>query len=305
MPTEPEIKDTYAYNGEGLRDSQTISGTTTHLAWEMTEGLPPILSDETNSYIYGPGGIPVEQITSGGTVTYLHHDQQGSIRLLTGSTGTTTGSITFDAYGKKIESTGTTSPLGYDGQYTSNDTGLIYMRARAYDPSTAQFLSADPIAPIFLAPYNYAYDSPVNAVDPTGLLSWEDVSNASAGALDFLTFGGSTELAGKVFGFNAACANFGTAGEVGAVLGVGLGLFDGETEAELAFTAEQDAVIQLAKDAKRTGGLTQGDAGTLREWAKEYGLPARGPEIHPNRPGWAGENPHLHIGPVNHIPVVP
>jgi hypothetical protein len=28
-------------------------------------------------YIYGPGGVPVEQITSGGTVTYLHHDQQG------------------------------------------------------------------------------------------------------------------------------------------------------------------------------------------------------------------------------------
>ncbi len=57
-----EIKDTYAYNGEGLRDSQTISGTTTHLAWDMTEGLPLILSDETNSYIYGPGGVPVEQV---------------------------------------------------------------------------------------------------------------------------------------------------------------------------------------------------------------------------------------------------
>ena len=88
-----EIKDTYTYDGSGLRASQTISGTTTNLAWDMTEGLPLILSDETNSYIYGPGGIPVEQVSSGGTVTYLHHDQQGSIRLLTGSTGTVTGSI--------------------------------------------------------------------------------------------------------------------------------------------------------------------------------------------------------------------
>ena len=39
-----------------------------------------------HSYIYGPYGLPVEQISSGGTVTYLHHDQQGSTRLLIGST---------------------------------------------------------------------------------------------------------------------------------------------------------------------------------------------------------------------------
>ncbi len=303
--SKPKIEDSYAYNGEGLRVSQTINGTTGYFAWDVTEGTPLSLSDGTNSYIYGPDGAPVEQINSAGTPTYLHHDQQGSTRLLTGSTGTVTGKCTYGAYGTPTCEGTTTTPLGYDGQYTSGDTGLIYMRARVYDPATAQFLSVDPIAPISLAPYNYAYDSPVNAVDPTGLLSWEDVSEAAAGALDTLTFGGSTQLAGKIFDFNAACANFGTAGEIGGVVGVGLGLFDGETEAELAFTAEQDAVIQLAKDAKRSGGLTQGDAGTLREWAKEYGLPSRGPEIHPNRPGWAGENPHIHIGPVNHIPVVP
>lgn len=73
-----EIKDSYAYDGNGLRASQTISGTTTYMVWDMTEGLPLILSDTANSYIYGPSGLPVEQISSGGTVTYLHHDQQGS-----------------------------------------------------------------------------------------------------------------------------------------------------------------------------------------------------------------------------------
>jgi hypothetical protein len=74
--------------------------------------------------VYGPNGMPIEQVSSGGTVTYLHHDQQGSTRLLTGSTGTVTGSTTFDAYGNKTGSTGTsTTPLGYDGQYTSTDTG--------------------------------------------------------------------------------------------------------------------------------------------------------------------------------------
>jgi hypothetical protein len=49
-------------------------------------------------YVYGRDVIGLEQISSG-TITYLHHDQQGSTRLLTGSTGTVTGSTTFGAYG--------------------------------------------------------------------------------------------------------------------------------------------------------------------------------------------------------------
>jgi RHS repeat-associated protein len=167
--SKPKIEDTYAYNGEGLRTSQTINGTTTNLAWDMTEGLPLILSDETNSYIYGPEGIPVEQISAAETPTYLHHDQQGSIRLLTGSAGTVTGKCTYTAYGTPTCEGTTTTPLGYDGQYTSTDTGLIYLRARTYDPATAQFLSADPIASLTRAPYNYAQDNPLNYLDRTGL----------------------------------------------------------------------------------------------------------------------------------------
>ena len=116
--------------------------------------------------------MAIEQINNTtGIVTYLHHDQQGSTRLLTGSTGIVTGSTTFDAYGNKTGSTGTTTtPLGYDAQYTSSDTGLIYLRARTYDPATAQFLSSDPLAAITRAPYNYTYDNPLNYYDPSGLI---------------------------------------------------------------------------------------------------------------------------------------
>ncbi len=118
--SKPKIEDSYAYNGEGLRTSQTINGTTSYFAWDVTEGVPLILSDGTNSYIYGPGGIPVEQINnSTGTTTYLHHDQAGSTRLLTGSTGTVTGKCTYSAYGTPTCEGTATTPLGYDGQYTS------------------------------------------------------------------------------------------------------------------------------------------------------------------------------------------
>lgn len=64
--------------------------------------------------------------------------------------------------------------------------------------------------------------------------------------------------------------------------------------------ADQDALIQLAKEAKQRGGVTLEEGRILRDWADEYGVrPSRGPESHPRRL-W-GQAPHFRIGPVNHI----
>jgi RHS repeat-associated protein len=165
----PAIEDTYGYNGDGLRTSQTIGVTTTYLAWDVAQSLPVILNDGTNSYIFGPTGAPVEQISGGGTVLYIHHDQQGSTRLLTNTTGENAGSTTYDTYGNVIEHKGAnTSALGYGGQYTDGDTGLIYLRARYYEPATAQFISADPAVERTLERYGYGGADPVNRADPTG-----------------------------------------------------------------------------------------------------------------------------------------
>lgn len=68
------------------------------------------------------------------------------------------------------------------------------------------------------------------------------------------------------------------------------------------FTADQAALIDLAKLSKKIG-LNHKQAETLMEWAKELGVPFRGVEIHPNRP--VINYPHIHIGPVDHIPVRP
>ena len=144
-----------------------------HLPRPGTPPKRPRYSSPTapNSYIYGPGGLPIEQISSGGTATYLHHDQQGATRLLTGSTGTVTGKCTYGAYGTPTCEGTTTTSLGYDGQYTSMDTGLIYLRARVYDPATAQFLSVDPLQSAARAPYTYAGDNPLSRLDPSGLVT--------------------------------------------------------------------------------------------------------------------------------------
>jgi RHS repeat-associated protein len=166
-----EIKDTYTYNGEGLRASQTISGTTSYIAWDTVESAPLILSDSTNSYIYGVGGLPIEQINNTTEkAQYLHHDQAGSTQFIASETGTTEAAYAYTPYGAIEEHTGTaTTPFSYDGQYTNSDTGLIYLRAREYDPATGQFLSVDPLASATREPYVYGGDDPLTYRDRSGL----------------------------------------------------------------------------------------------------------------------------------------
>ena len=51
-------------------------------------------SNGTASYIYGPEDLPAEQISGPEGeehAQYLHHDQQGSTRLITGEKGETLG----------------------------------------------------------------------------------------------------------------------------------------------------------------------------------------------------------------------
>jgi RHS repeat-associated protein len=122
--------------------------------------------------MYGPGGLPLEQITSSGTL-YYHQDQLGSTRALSNSAGTVVRTYTYDAYGRLTGSTGTVSnPVGFGGQYTDAETGFIYLRARYYDPSMAQMLTRDPAEALTQEPYDYVANNPLNGTDPTGLWNY-------------------------------------------------------------------------------------------------------------------------------------
>ncbi len=218
---EPEIKDSYTYDGTNLRQTQTIKGTTTNLTWDTTEPIPIILEDETNNYIYGPENLPIEQIATatGEETYYLHHDQQGSTRLLTNNKGEKETAYTYNPYGTILATTsvhGATTPLRYDAQYTSVDTGLIYLRARTYDATTAQFLTVDPALEATRAPYTYTKDNPENSGDPTGMgckarSFWGCVNDRLA----------SAGIAGWVLLFvGSACATVGAG--IGSPTGPGL-----------------------------------------------------------------------------------
>ncbi len=159
----------YTYDADGLRAAKISGGTTQRFTWDAAEGLPQLLTDGAYSYVYGAGGAPVEEVDANGNVTYFHQDQLGSTRLLTDSTGNVTATFTYDAYGSLTASTGpATTPLLYTGQYRDTESGFYYLRARYYDPTTAQFLTQDPRVSQTGAPYNYTSGNPLNRTDPTG-----------------------------------------------------------------------------------------------------------------------------------------
>ena len=159
----------YTYNGDGLRMSKTINGMTTQFTWDTSGGVPLVLSDGTNSYVYGTAGLPLEEITPSGTY-YYHQDRLGSTRTVTDASGNVVATYTYDPYGNVTGTTGNlNNPLQFAGQYTDAESGLIYLRARYYDPSTAQFLTVDPLVGTTQSPYGYTGDNPLNGTDPLGL----------------------------------------------------------------------------------------------------------------------------------------
>ena len=76
----------------------------------------------------------------------------------------------YDAYGNKIEKSGTTNdtPFGYCGEYFDKESGLIYLRNRYYDSESGRFITEDPIRD-GVNWYVYCSGNPVLFVDSTGL----------------------------------------------------------------------------------------------------------------------------------------
>jgi RHS repeat-associated protein len=174
--TSPTTNASYGVNGDGLRMSKTVGGTTTQFAWDQHAGLPLLIQDRTGvtttSYIYGPGRLPLEQI-SNTTTHWLHHDQLGSTRLITDFSGTSQATFAFDPYGNLLSSTGSiTTAFRFAGEYQDIESGLYYLRARNYDPTTGQFLTRDPMVASSRNPYAYVNSNPLNARDPSGMCIW-------------------------------------------------------------------------------------------------------------------------------------
>ncbi|MBG0825834.1 RHS repeat-associated core domain-containing protein [Planomonospora sp. ID91781] len=160
----------YTADATGLRQSRTRGQDTEKFVWANVGSMPLLLGDGTHTYLYGPDLAPYAQIDRDGTIEYLHGDNLGSTRLITDADGATAGTLTYDPYGKRTGHTGTADTrIGYTGNWTDPDTGLVYLRARDYDPATGQFLSIDPLVDTTGQLYAYVGNNPLQFTDPAGL----------------------------------------------------------------------------------------------------------------------------------------
>jgi RHS repeat-associated protein len=158
---------TFSYDAEGQRVMKSGPGGTYRYFGPLLELGPAGLT----KYYYA-GSLLVARRDPTGTAWY-HTDHAGSVRALTNSSGQKTASYDYAPFGTVVAASGPlTSRLGYGGHVT-DETGLVYMNARYYDPQLGRFISADVVVPASENPqalnrYTYVYNNPVSNTDPTG-----------------------------------------------------------------------------------------------------------------------------------------
>ena len=76
----------------------------------------------------------------------------------------------YDAFGNYSEETDSPkkNPFRYCGEYTDDETGLVYLRNRYYDPAIGRFITEDPVKDR-LNWYAYCGNNPINFTDSWGL----------------------------------------------------------------------------------------------------------------------------------------
>lgn len=137
--------------------------------------------------VYYQRGIGLIAAESGNESEYYLKNGHGDV---TGVYSTQTNSLkksyAYDPFGSIVnpenineilpEDPNDTNPYRYAGEYYDRETGNYYLRARYYAPSYGRFTQIDPIRD-GTNWYIYCDNDPVNRVDPTGLIPWEQAAD--------------------------------------------------------------------------------------------------------------------------------
>jgi RHS repeat-associated protein len=181
---------TFTYDGIGNRLARTVNVVGRRFVLDRMGALTQVLIEtDTNNaplayYIYGLG--LAERISADGKVATYHYNIQGSTVAITDSGGNITDSYAYDSFGVLANSDGDSpQPFRYLGRYgiVDDSTGLLYARARYFNPQLGRFITKDPVTGKdsdgqSLNRYIYALNNPLRFVDPTGLSAHEGHYNS-------------------------------------------------------------------------------------------------------------------------------
>ena len=162
------------------------------------------------TYLVGPRGpeyrrddTAVELDSQGRQVSkcrWYVYDGLGSVVGEMDPNGSLTSSPKYDVYGLVRSNPGTASSkmgfVGSLGHLSEAETGLIYMRARCYDPALGRFESEDPGAHGSNW-FVYCGNNPVNEVDATGKIGQAIIDMIMSALIDSESgLSGTGKLAG-------------------------------------------------------------------------------------------------------------
>lgn len=180
----------FAYDGDGdlvreqrvrLGDLSTRTlGHTLDVAGPLTQVLATSDGRDAATYLYGLG-----RLAAFGTkeTRFFAADVRQSPRLLTDERGQVAAVRGFDAWGVPDPNSSVANAsgpaalselFGFTGERQDvRGSGLLYLRARWYDPSIGRFLTRDPASgarsdPRTQHPYMYSLTNPTSFVDRTG-----------------------------------------------------------------------------------------------------------------------------------------
>jgi RHS repeat-associated protein len=214
---------TYRYDGLGRRIEKNVNGAITRYLYDGGDIVAELngTNQVVATFAHGPGiDDPIVRRQSTAAHFYLQ-DGLGSIAAVADATGAIGGAFTYDSFGRVVRSTVPTAsgPYSYTGRELDGESGLLFYRARYYDPEIGRFLSRDPVPFVEggdINAYAYVRNNPVNVVDPTGELAWF-VAPIIGGLI-----GGGIDLAWQLIqnGGNLGCVDW---GDVALSAGLGAG----------------------------------------------------------------------------------
>jgi RHS repeat-associated protein len=175
--TEGAESSSYIYNGDGVQAQRNINGSVTSYIMDVATGLEVTLESNegtyTNRYIFG--NALLGQSGSDNSISFYHADGLGSTRALSKMTGEATAQYTYDVFGTtRMHIGNSNTEFTFAGEQWDETSGLIYLRARYYDPAVGRFVSKDvwpgsPGSNQTQHRYTYGNNNPVLYTDPLGL----------------------------------------------------------------------------------------------------------------------------------------
>jgi RHS repeat-associated protein len=124
-------------------------------------------------FVYATHETVPDYLVKGGVTYRIVTDHVGSVRMVFDvATGVVVQRMNYDEFGRvTLNSNPGFQPFGFAGGIYDEQTGLVRLGTRDYDPETGRWTTTDPVG--FLSGdanlYAYISNDPINRTDPTGL----------------------------------------------------------------------------------------------------------------------------------------